>query len=128
MISALCGSEHTALQVTTAVFNPIIILSGKPSCSLVAIYALNCIFIMCSGVLWPLEGMPTVVRYIASVLPMTYPAQAMRALMGRGTGCVQNTIVLHLTVKTMNPQTAPTKVILEVEGSGYMTAKARFWH
>ena len=36
------------------------------------------------GVLWPLEGMPTVLRYLGSVLPMTYPAQAMRAAMGRG--------------------------------------------
>ena len=37
-----------------------------------------------TGVLWPLEGMPTVLRYIGSILPMTYPAQAMRAAMGRG--------------------------------------------
>lgn len=39
------------------------------------------------GVLWPLEGMPTALRYIGSILPMTYPAQAMRAAMGRGTTC-----------------------------------------
>ena len=37
-----------------------------------------------TGVLWPLEGMPVVLRYLGSILPMTYPAQAMRAAMGRG--------------------------------------------
>ena len=29
VISALCGSEHTAMQVDTAIVNPILVLSGK---------------------------------------------------------------------------------------------------
>ena len=47
------------------------------------------------GVLWPLEGMPTILRYLGSILPMTYPAQAMRAAMGRGIYmyvCIYNNI------------------------------------
>jgi ABC-type multidrug transport system permease subunit len=65
VISAICGDENTALQVSIATFYPVLVLSG---------------------VLWPLEGMPTVLRYLGSALPMTYPAQAMRAAMGRGWG------------------------------------------
>jgi ABC-type multidrug transport system permease subunit len=65
VISALCGEVNTAMQVAIATFYPVLVLSG---------------------VLWPLEGMPTVLRYIGSILPMTYPAQAMRAAMGRGWG------------------------------------------
>jgi ABC-type multidrug transport system permease subunit len=65
VISAICGNENTALQVAIATFYPVLVLSG---------------------VLWPLEGMPTVLRYLGSALPMTYPAQAMRAAMGRGWG------------------------------------------
>ena len=34
--------------------------------------------------MWPFEGMPTWLRYISGILPATYPAQAMRAIMGRG--------------------------------------------
>lgn len=36
------------------------------------------------GVIWPLQGMPVVLQYISSILPATYPAEAMRAIMGRG--------------------------------------------
>ena len=38
-----------------------------------------------AGVMWPFEGMPTWLQYISGILPATYPAQAMRAIMGRGT-------------------------------------------
>ena len=36
------------------------------------------------GVMWPFEGMPEWLRYISAALPATYPAEAMRAIMGRG--------------------------------------------
>ena len=39
---------------------------------------------ICAGVMWPFEGMPTWLRYISIALPATYPAEAMRAIMGRG--------------------------------------------
>ena len=38
-----------------------------------------------TGVIWPLEGMPKWLQYISAALPATYPAEAMRAIMGRGT-------------------------------------------
>ena len=36
------------------------------------------------GIIWPLEGMPKVIRYISYGLPTTYAAEAMRSIMGRG--------------------------------------------
>ena len=43
-----------------------------------------CLSLICIGVMWPLEGMPTILRYFSYTLPVTYPAEAMRAIMGRG--------------------------------------------
>ena len=39
-----------------------------------------------SGILWPLEAMPTVLRYIAYVLPQTFACEAMRGILLRGWG------------------------------------------
>ena len=44
--------------------------------------------------MWPLEGMPVVLKYISAALPATYPAEAMRAIMGRG--LKDNTIMLRM--------------------------------
>ena len=44
--------------------------------------------------MWLFEGMPTWLRYISGILPATYPAQAMRAIMGRGIILAPDTKVL----------------------------------
>ena len=48
-----------------------------------------------AGVMWPFEGMPTWLRYISGILPATYPAQAMRAIMGRGTYKYNIKTIIH---------------------------------
>lgn len=39
-----------------------------------------------SGLIWPVESLPTVLRAIARVLPLTYATSALRAIMLRGEG------------------------------------------
>ena len=87
VLSTVCTSESTALMGAIASFYPTIILSGK------YIYFLYpkssqkptiMMLLLPTGVMWPFEGMPAWLRYISGVLPATYPAQAMRAIMGRG--------------------------------------------
>ena len=65
VISAVCNNETSAIQIAIGSFYPAIVLSG---------------------VMWPLEGMPLVLRYISYVLPTTYAAESMRSIMGRGWG------------------------------------------
>lgn len=42
--------------------------------------------LLLSGVLWPLEGIPIGLRYVAYALPTTWAAEAMRSIMLRGWG------------------------------------------
>ena len=46
------------------------------------------------GIIWPLEGMPKVVRYISYALPTTYAAEAMRSIMGRGKSLTQVLVII----------------------------------
>ena len=46
------------------------------------------------GIIWPLEGMPKVVRYISYALPTTYAAEAMRSIMGRGKSLTQEPVII----------------------------------
>ena len=88
VLSTVCTSESTALMGAVASFYPTIILSGKQSSVVAWVYydeSATRYIVACTGVMWPFEGMPTWLRYISGVLPATYPAQAMRAIMGRGT-------------------------------------------
>ena len=39
---------------------------------------------MLSGIIWPIEAMPVWLQHISVILPMTLPAQSIRAIMGRG--------------------------------------------
>lgn len=65
LLSTLAKNEFQAIQ-----FVPLIIL---PS-------------IILSGILWPVESMPAVIRPISSVIPLTYLAEALRSVMIRGWG------------------------------------------
>ena len=44
------------------------------------------IIIIYSGILWPLEAMPVVLRYVAYVLPQTLACEALRSVIMRGWG------------------------------------------
>ena len=39
-----------------------------------------------SGILWPLEAMPSLLRYVAYILPQTLACEAMRSVLMRGWG------------------------------------------
>jgi len=65
LISALCDSQAVAMQLSIGSFYPNLLLSG---------------------ILWPLEGMPSYLQTIASLLPNTQACQAMRDIMLRGWG------------------------------------------
>ncbi len=87
-LSAVCSTENAAVQTAIAVFYPNMLLSGEyhePLQSTPHPLRFTVITLMwCPGVLWPLEGMPEWLRYISYSLPSTFPAEAMRAIMGRG--------------------------------------------
>jgi ABC-type multidrug transport system permease subunit len=51
-----------------------------------AALGLNYPILLLSGVLWPIEAMPTWLQYISYGLPTTYAAKSMRSIMGRGWG------------------------------------------
>ena len=37
-----------------------------------------------SGIIWPIEGMPVFLQYLAFLLPQTYACEAMRSILSRG--------------------------------------------
>ncbi|KAH1009703.1 hypothetical protein HUJ04_002021 [Dendroctonus ponderosae] len=63
VISAICELERNAIQLALGSFYPTLLLSG---------------------VIWPIEGMPTVLRYISTFLPLTLATTSLRAMMTRG--------------------------------------------
>ena len=75
LISALCDSQAVAMQLSIGSFYPNLLLSG---------------------ILWPLEGMPTYLQTIASLLPNTKACQAMRDIMLRGWGVDREEVYLGI--------------------------------
>lgn len=65
LISSLCRTQQDATQIALGIFYPNMILSG---------------------ILWPLEAMPRVLRYISYILPQTLACEAMRSILMRGWG------------------------------------------
>jgi len=63
MISVCVTQEMTAIQLSMGIFYPILMLSG---------------------IMWPVQGMPTVLRYIAYLLPQTYACESVRAVLYKG--------------------------------------------
>ena len=64
-ISTVSPEEAHAMQMALGSFFPVLLLSG---------------------VIWPLEAIPTGLNYISMMLPTTWAAEAMRSLMLRGWG------------------------------------------
>merc|ERR1712083_261730 len=65
IVSALCQTLDEAVDVGWALFFPSLLLSG---------------------IIWPVESMPTALRYIAYTLPETFACEAMRGILLRGWG------------------------------------------
>ncbi|KJE94008.1 hypothetical protein CAOG_04710 [Capsaspora owczarzaki ATCC 30864] len=63
LISSVSKDEATAVQLALSSFYPVLLLSG---------------------VLWPVEAIPTGLNYISFILPTRWASDAMRSLMSRG--------------------------------------------
>lgn len=63
VISAICELERNAIQLALGSFYPTLLLSG---------------------VIWPIEGMPTILRYVSTFLPLTLATTSLRAMLTRG--------------------------------------------
>lgn len=64
-LSSICADEQECVQYSTGSFFPVMLLSG---------------------ILWPVEGIPGFLRYIALAMPTTWAATGLRDLMARGWG------------------------------------------
>ncbi|XP_022701989.1 ABC transporter G family member 20-like isoform X5 [Varroa jacobsoni] len=65
VISSICGDEQSAMMLALGTFYPNLLLSG---------------------IIWPIQSMPRLVRYIAYGLPQTIPTESLRCIMYRGWG------------------------------------------
>ena len=63
LVSSMCDTELGAVQIAMGAFYPVLLLSG---------------------ILWPLQAMPTWLKYISYIFPTTHAAEAMRSIFGRG--------------------------------------------
>ncbi|XP_037967605.1 ABC transporter G family member 23 isoform X2 [Plutella xylostella] len=63
VISAACELERNAIQLALGSFYPTLLLSG---------------------VIWPIEGMPWILRYISTCLPLTLATSSLRSILTRG--------------------------------------------
>jgi ABC-type multidrug transport system permease subunit len=68
VISAICELERNAIQLALGSFYPTLLLSG---------------------VIWPIEGMPYILRNIAVGLPLTLATSALRSILTRGWGFME---------------------------------------
>lgn len=68
VISAICELERNAIQLALGSFYPTLLLSG---------------------VIWPIEGMPCVLRYISLGLPLTMATSGLRSILSRGWSIVE---------------------------------------
>lgn len=46
------------------------------------------VLMFCLGVIWPVEGMPPIMRFISNFTPLTHVVEAMRCVVSRGMSTV----------------------------------------
>ncbi|KAG7297604.1 hypothetical protein JYU34_019659 [Plutella xylostella] len=73
VISAACELERNAIQMALGSFYPTLVLSG---------------------VIWPIEGMPWILRGVATWLPLTLATNALRSMLTRGWGLTNPDVYL----------------------------------
>ncbi|KAH6922204.1 hypothetical protein HPB50_010867 [Hyalomma asiaticum] len=61
---------------------------------------INYPIMMVSGILWPLEGIPKIIRYLSYTMPLTLPADALRSVMSKGWGLMHPNVLSGLLVNT----------------------------
>lgn len=77
VISSISSDETNAIQLALGSFYPVLLLSG---------------------IIWPLQGEPTWLQYISYILPTTWAAGSMRAMMGRGWGMLHQDVWMGFVV------------------------------
>ncbi|XP_065910828.1 ABC transporter G family member 20-like [Dysidea avara] len=78
-ISAYISSEAFALQLSVAIFYPIV---------------------LSAGIMWPLQGLEAWIRYTAYCLPVAMPAKAVRDILLKGWGLGHQEVWLGLAIPT----------------------------
>lgn len=73
VISAICELERNAIQLALGSFYPTLLLSG---------------------VIWPIEGMPIVLRYVSLCLPLTLATSSLRSILTRGWSILDEDVYL----------------------------------
>ncbi|XP_017780576.1 PREDICTED: ABC transporter G family member 20 isoform X1 [Nicrophorus vespilloides] len=73
VISAVCELERNAIQLALGSFYPTLLLSG---------------------VIWPIEGMPAILRYISTFLPLTMATTSLRAMLTRGWSIIERDVYM----------------------------------
>lgn len=68
LLSTVARNEFQAIQLVPLVFVP---------------------FILLGGIFWPIEAMPSFIRPLSSVVPLTYAADGLRSIVIRGWGPVE---------------------------------------
>ncbi|KAG7190247.1 hypothetical protein KM043_006366 [Ampulex compressa] len=71
VIACFCDNERSATYVAMGSFLPIVMLCG---------------------IIWPIEGMHKVLKYISFVLPLTKSTESMRAMLARGWAITNPTV------------------------------------
>ncbi|XP_065372469.1 ABC transporter G family member 23 isoform X2 [Calliphora vicina] len=71
LISSICELERNAIQLALGSFYPTLLLSG---------------------VIWPIEGMPIVLKYISLCLPLTLATSSLRSILTRGWEIVETSV------------------------------------
>ncbi|KAK4293915.1 hypothetical protein Pmani_033424 [Petrolisthes manimaculis] len=79
MTSAISNDENTAIMMALGIFYPLILLSG---------------------IVWPIEGMPTGLRYVSYILPQTYACNSIRAILYKGWDITYSTVYLGYLITT----------------------------
>ncbi|XP_003246532.1 ABC transporter G family member 20 isoform X2 [Acyrthosiphon pisum] len=73
VISAICELERNAIQLALGSFYPTLLLSG---------------------VIWPVEGMPILLRYVSYCLPLTMATTSLRSILTRGWNLLEPDVYL----------------------------------
>ncbi|KAL1449980.1 hypothetical protein WDU94_002444 [Cyamophila willieti] len=73
VISAICELERNAIQLALGSFYPTLLLSG---------------------VIWPVEGMPILLRYVSLCLPLTMATTSLRSILTRGWNLMEPDVYL----------------------------------
>lgn len=63
LFSAFCADENSAIQMALGSFFPLLLMSG---------------------IIWPVEAIPSWLRYISYCSPLTFACEAMRCILARG--------------------------------------------